>query len=316
MLDWAVEVNPDLHFTFECTAFSKKHPCDWDFVCHSLGVTPVVMDAKAIAPCRRKRAFWSSFPWLELEWREAKPLHFLDPRRRPAPEWQWKMPTIMAAGPRSWNMKLCVEEEQRDEYGRSGWIPGPLRVAEVERMMGFTEGSTAVKIDDVLISELDRWKCLGNAIHASVMAHVMVSVMVTRGYVTRDNGKLKGQPWTLLGDHPRAWLHFWVVVLVPHMATPMVTKGYATRDNGRQKGQPWTLLGDGPDDRFRAALAKLKYGKKKTLVQTLRVEARHGVATHKPVQRHSPGQRVQAVAGSKKAFGSIAVRDAWCCCQE
>ena len=196
MLDWATQFSPNIQYTFECTCFREKHKRDWEFVCHSLGVTPLVVDAKSVAPCRRKRAFWSSFSWLPLEWRESRPSDFLEEGRRPAKEWAWKMPTIMASGPRSWNMKLCVEEQHRDEYGRMTWRTGPMRIGEVELMMGFEEGCTAVKLNGVPVAWLERWKMLGNAIHASVMCHALVSLLVTQGHIARDCSQLQGQRWT------------------------------------------------------------------------------------------------------------------------
>ena len=43
---------------------------------------------------------------------------------------------------------------------------------------------------------------MGNAIHASVMCHILVSAMVTRGYVTRDSHLIQSQPWTMDLDGP------------------------------------------------------------------------------------------------------------------
>ena len=69
--------------------------------------------------------------------------------------------------------------------------------------MGFYEGITeGIMVNGVEISERQRWRALGNAIHASVMCHLMVSAMVTRGYVTRDSVLIRSQPWTVDRDGP------------------------------------------------------------------------------------------------------------------
>ncbi len=49
-----------------------------------------------------------------------------------------------------------------------------------------------------------KWASDGNAIHAAVMAHIMVSMLVAKGYITRDDVRLKGQVWTINQDGPRS----------------------------------------------------------------------------------------------------------------
>lgn len=52
------------------------------------------------------------------------------------------------------------------------------------------------------VSEKEVWKAMGNAIHASVLCHTIVSWLITKGYITRDDPRLKGQPWTVNYDGP------------------------------------------------------------------------------------------------------------------
>ena len=63
----------EMEFVFECTWFRDKHWQDWEFVSDTLGVDPVKLDAGTVAAAWRKRAFWASFPMLELLRREAQP---------------------------------------------------------------------------------------------------------------------------------------------------------------------------------------------------------------------------------------------------
>ena len=200
LLQWVADLYQGVSFLFECTVFKKRHPRDWAFVTHSLGVQPTVVDAGWVAPCWRKRAFWANFEMLDLHHRETRAFEkgWLEEGRRPAPRWMDHLPTIMASGPCSWNQKRCVETRTAD-----GWVTGPLRIGEVEKLMGFKEGATAgAKLGEDLLTERQRWKCLGNAIHASVMMHWMVSLIVTKGYITRDDPRLKGQIWTVNQDGP------------------------------------------------------------------------------------------------------------------
>ena len=165
---------PRLDFVFECTWFKDKHWRDWEFVSDTLGVQPVKLDAGHVAAAWRKRAFWASFPILELLKRAVKPCDVLGEGRRATWRWQDKLPTIMASGSRSWNQTECVET-----WNGVWWMKGPLAIGEVEVLMGFYEGITeGIVVNGVEISERQRWRALGNAIHASVMCHLMVSAMV------------------------------------------------------------------------------------------------------------------------------------------
>ena len=51
------------------------------------------------------------------------------------------------------------------------------------------------EVEGVTVEE--RWKGMGNCIYPGVLAHVAVSVLVTKGYITRDDVRLSGQPWTI-----------------------------------------------------------------------------------------------------------------------
>ena len=206
-----------MEFVFECTWFKEKHFRDWQFVTDTLGVEPVKLDAGDISAAWRKRAFWASFPILELLRRTVGPLQVLEEGRRPAWRWRDKLPTIMASGPQSWNQKDCVET-----WSGERWIKGPLRIAEVERIMGFGVHSTRdVRHEDGELSDKQRWKALGNAIHASVMCHIMVSALVTRGYITRDSHLIRSQPWTVDLDGPAS--PSWAEVL--KLTTALVSGG-------------------------------------------------------------------------------------------
>lgn len=195
LLQWTTDVYAEVDFTFECTVFKHKHPRDWDFVAHHLGASPQLLEAGWVSPAWRHRAFWSSFTFLQLEKREAPPESILGPGRRPTWRWRDKLPTITAAGPASWNHKACIQSPSEGAV-----VEGPLRISEVERAMGFAAGST----DSGTHTERQRWKCLGNAIHAAVMAHIMVSMLVAKGYITRDDVRLKGQVWTINQDGPHS----------------------------------------------------------------------------------------------------------------
>ena len=71
--------------------------------------------------------------------------------------------------------------------------------------MGFGRDSTrGIYLEGEVLSEGQRWRALGNAIHASVMCHIMVSALVTRGYITRDSHLIQSQPWTMDLDGPVA----------------------------------------------------------------------------------------------------------------
>lgn len=204
ILQWVVEFNPEVDFTFECTNFRKKHPRDWGFVSHNLGVEPEVVEAAWIAPCYRNRAFWSSFTLMQVEKRRLAVQDSLEADRRPAQRWREKMPTIVASGRVSWNHKDCVES-----WVGGRWRKGSLRIGEVEHLMGFKRGETAgVMMGVRQLSERERWKGLGNAIHAAVMCHVAVSMIIARGYITRDDVRLKGQPWTINQDGPKMMAEF------------------------------------------------------------------------------------------------------------
>ena len=189
---------PGMEFVFECTWFKEKHWRDWEFVSDTLGVEPVKLDAGTVAAAWRKRAFWASFPMLELLRRQVQPARVLEEGRRAAWRWRDKLPTMMASGPQSWNHKKCVET-----WSGSRWVQGPLRIGEVEQAMGFGRDSTrGIYLEGEELSEGQRWRALGNAIHASVMCHIMVSALVTRGYITRDSHRIQSQPWTMDLDGP------------------------------------------------------------------------------------------------------------------
>ena len=203
MLRWVLALQPEADYVFECTVFQKKHPRDWAFVTHDLGVEPVILDAGTVGPVWRRRAFWASFRMLPLAPQQVPVQSVMEilpggSLRRPARRWREKLPTIMASGWASWNQRDCIEA--RSGYdGR--WVKGPLLVAEVERAMGFGTGCTAgAEIDGVLLTERERWHGLGNAIHAAVLNHVMVSVLLSRGVIHRSHEQLAQQAWTRLWD--------------------------------------------------------------------------------------------------------------------
>ena len=192
ILRWVRDVNPQADFVFECTVFEKKHPRDWEFVSNDLGVRPVVLDAGSIGPVWRKRAFWASFNMLPMQARLVPVQAVLEEGRRPSWRWQEKLPTIMASGWSSWNQRDCVET-----WEHGGWRRGPLRIGEVEEAMGFGRGSTAGAVmHGRELTERQRWHGLGNAIHAAVLCHVMVSALVSRGVISREDVRVHQQGWT------------------------------------------------------------------------------------------------------------------------
>ena len=83
---------------------------------------------------------------------------------------------------------------------------GPLTVIEIARAMGY--GSARIKqarLDGQPLKEKDEWLAIGNSIHASVLCHEIVSLLVAKGYITRDDPRLKGQIWTVNQDGPCGW---------------------------------------------------------------------------------------------------------------
>ena len=134
----ARSVYPHMDFVFECTWFKEKHPRDWEFVSETLGVEPVQLEAGRVAGAWRKIAFWASFPMLELLRRRVAPEQILEEGRRPSLRWRERLPTVMASGPQSWNQKWCVET-----WTGQRWEKGPLRIGEVEQLMGFKRGITS-----------------------------------------------------------------------------------------------------------------------------------------------------------------------------
>ena len=303
LLQYVVDLYPRASFLFECTVFKDKHPQDWAFVGHSLGVKPRVVDAGWIAPVWRKRAFWSSFEMLEMERREITPGHHqqgcLEVGRRPTLRWRARMPTIMACGSSSWNQKRCVQMKVK-----CGWVDGPLRIGEVEQLMGFKKGSTeGALLNGEPLTEKQRWKCIGNAIHASVMCHWMVSLLVTKGYITRDDPRLKGQIWTVNQDGPATVTpgHLmsevelalgdavanagWDHVLYPMSQKPLVSRAPSALERGVGSEYSSDEEGDGP--------MRLKHS-----------------AKVKPVRRASQARRAMAVAaeaGPAAAGGAVFV---------
>lgn len=200
--------NTELAWVFECTWFEQKHPKDWKMVQKLLGVPAQCLEAAKVAPARRRRAFWANFEMLPLRRQEevegegqriVSAEVCLEEGRRPGYKWADKLPTIMSSGPRSWNMKRCVAERVG---GR--WQLGPPRITEAEVAMGWWRNATQYVEGDVVVPEAERWRAVGNAIQVGVMAHVWVSALVTKGYITRDDVRLKGQVWTVNQDGPAA----------------------------------------------------------------------------------------------------------------
>ena len=191
------EFNAKASFVYECTYFKQRHPRDWAFVCHDLGVQPMVLDAGTISPVWRKRAFWASFETLPLRPREVPVIQVLEEHRRPAWRWRQKLPTIMASGPRSWNQKDCVQTWHAEA---AQWRSGSLRIGEVEAAMGYGRDCTlhVMGEDGVQLSETQRWHGMGNAIHAGILSHMLVSMLVAQGVIDRHDQRLESQAWTQL----------------------------------------------------------------------------------------------------------------------
>ena len=63
--------------------------------------------------------------------------------------------------------------------------------------MGLQKGDTAV-LDAAgeAITEEKRRRGVGNAIHLSIMRRIQMSLLICKGYITMDDCRLKGQPWT------------------------------------------------------------------------------------------------------------------------
>ena len=73
--------NEQVDFLVECTDFGRNHP---DFCAHvgrTLGVQPVILEAADIGACKRRRAYWASFPIPKLAAVEFDPNTVLDEGR-------------------------------------------------------------------------------------------------------------------------------------------------------------------------------------------------------------------------------------------
>ena len=104
-------------------------------------------------------------------------------------------------------MQTCVVEDTE-----SGPVFGPLRITEAERCMGMHPNETKVRdAEGNSVSEQARWRAVGNAIHLGVMKHVVVSLLVCNGYITRDDVRQEGQVWTIAQDGPsgKRWGDLW-----------------------------------------------------------------------------------------------------------
>ena len=72
-----------------------------------------------------------------------------------------------------------------------------MRITEAEVAMGLPRGVTAELLGGESVPHEERWRGVGNAIQLGILKHVVVSLMVTKGYITRDDVRLKGQTWTI-----------------------------------------------------------------------------------------------------------------------
>ena len=191
----ALKLYPQMDRVLECTDFEKKHPRDWAYVNEVTGTPAVKLEAGEVARCWRNRAFWASYRLLPLMHREVDPSTLLEPGRTLLHRWRHKLPTITTHSG-SWNMARVV----RGIDGRQG----PLTLKEVKRAMGYGQ----VMLEEALlgnrtVTPQEVWRACGNAIHASVLCHVIVSWLITAGYITRDDPRLEGQPWTVNQDGPK-----------------------------------------------------------------------------------------------------------------
>ena len=196
VLQIAKQVYGEVDHILECTDFERKHPRDWEYVNEVTKTPAVKFDAGSVAGCWRKRAFWLTYTALPLMPRQVDPASLLEQGRTLLARWKDKLPTI-TTHPGSWNMARVV----RDAAGRVG----PLTLKEVQRAMGY--GGVPLEeamVGDRQVTPQEVWRACGNAIHASVLCHVIVSWLVTAGYITRDDPRLQGQPWTVNEDGPQS----------------------------------------------------------------------------------------------------------------
>ena len=197
VLQMAKQVYKGVDHILECTDFEKKHPGDWAYVNEVTRTPAVKLDAGSVAGCWRNRAFWLTYTALPLVPRQVDPASLLEQGRTLLARWRNKLPTI-TTHPGSWNMARVV----RDATGQVG----PLTLQEVQRAMGY--GGVPLEeamVGDRRVTPQEVWRACGNAIHASVLCHVIVSWLVTAGYITRDDPRLQGQPWTVNKDGPQDW---------------------------------------------------------------------------------------------------------------
>ena len=113
------------------------------------------------------------------------------------------MPTIMACGQRSWNMARCVAEWHPE---KRRWRLGPMRITEAEVAMGLPRGITEEVEGGEATPHEERWRGVGNAIQLGILKHVVVSMLICKGYITRDDVRQKGQIWTITQDGPASAL--------------------------------------------------------------------------------------------------------------
>ena len=277
MLDWAAELNQDLDFVFECTNFRRKHRRDFNFVSHDLGVDAVILDAQRISEAHRERAIWASYPIIDLASRVARPQDIMDEDRRPCKQYQHKLPTILCKAT-SWRHKAVVESWVNGRH-----MVGPLSITEVERIMGYGANSTAkVQWNQEELSVERRWRCLGNAIQAAILKHIMVSMLIARGYITRDDVRLKGQTWTVNQDGPASpWHNMRTFVKGGLSAAPIKLE----RHQGTPISKPTPTS---PEQRTRAPTKRMKKmsGARKAMAMVVARPNHEQRVTWKGVQRH------------------------------
>ena len=220
---WVQEASPGVLRLFEC-AVSKKRRHVLDQLDALLAVKHVVLDGRALAAAQRRRQWWLNFEpisgvgqfadarvcsWkvatrdqgLATAWQAVAPWapspHDVlerDSGRRPAPIWEAKLPTIMACGPRSWNMGEVVLD-----HGRLG----PLTVEEAERAMGMRTGVTMTTWDGTRVPEQQRWSLVGNSFCVPVVVHLLMSALLVKGFITRNDVRLQGAiSFTICKDGP------------------------------------------------------------------------------------------------------------------
>ena len=217
LVRWCVEVLravldlwPTARFIFECSVSQKMVDTGvLGQLDQLIGVKAQPLDARVLTAARRRRYYWVNFPVTPLQhWRRAwgdglvatppappSPEEILLPGRVPMPEWKDKLPTVVASGPRSWNMTRVVYDEQTHRVG-------PLQPEEFEGAMGVPVGWTQYDVLGEEVHVMSRYHMVGNGFAIPIIQHLQMCALESLGIITRNDVRQDGVIFTVNQDGP------------------------------------------------------------------------------------------------------------------